>query len=234
MLFFQTCHPVLKFCVLPTVSTAEKQQLPLDKYYMLWFNKLPAPYIDDGVLENCSLMNCPYCGYHNSRVTDSREVNEGIRRRRQCLGCKARFTTYEHIQPVSLFVIKKDHRRELFDRQKLLSGLRKACEKRPLPVEKVERLANEIEAELYGLGRAEIPSAMIGDTVMKRLKGLDHIAYIRFASVYRDFTDITALKRELDTLMVGEGDTVPPSAQLPLLPDEKTSVAARRPKGSRR
>ncbi|HEY91420.1 MAG TPA: transcriptional repressor NrdR [Dehalococcoidia bacterium] len=179
-------------------------------------------------------MNCPYCGYHNSRVMDSREVNEGIRRRRQCLGCEARFTTYEHIQPVNLFVIKKDNRRELFDRQKLLNGMRKACEKRPLPVEKVERLADEIESEFYGLGRAEIPSTMIGDTVMKRLKGLDHIAYIRFASVYRDFTDITAMKQELDILLVDEGETVPPSAQLPLMPDEKPGVAVRRPKGMRK
>jgi len=174
-------------------------------------------------------MNCPYCGYHNSRVTDSREVNEGIRRRRQCLGCEARFTTYERIQPVSLFVIKKDNRRELFDRNKLLNGMRKACEKRPLSVEKIERLADEIEAELYGLGRAEIPSTVIGDTVMKRLKSLDHIAYIRFASVYRDFSDITALKQELDTLMGDEVETVTPSSQLPLLPDEEPG-AVRRPK----
>ena len=201
---------------------------------MLWLNKLPALYIVNIVLEKSSSMKCPYCGYHNSRVTDSREVNEGIRRRRQCLGCEARFTTYEHIQPVSLFVIKKDNRRELFDRQKLLTGMRKACEKRPLPVEKVERLADEIEAELYGLGRAEIPSALIGDTVMKRLKGLDDIAYIRFASVYRDFTDITALKQELDTLMVGEVAAVPPSAQLPLIPDEIPQVAVKRPKGMRK
>ena len=166
-------------------------------------------------------MDCPYCGYQDSRVTDSREVNEGIRRRRQCLGCGARFTTYERIQPVSLFVIKKDQRRELFDREKLLSGMRKACEKRPLPANTVDRLADEIETELYGLGRAEIPSAVVGDAVMRRLKALDHIAYIRFASVYREFTDITALKQEVDTLMDGEAVAAPPSAQLPLLPKQQ-------------
>jgi transcriptional repressor NrdR len=171
-------------------------------------------------------MNCPYCGYHDSRVMDSREINEGIRRRRQCLGCGARFTTYERIQPVSLFVIKKDNRREVFNREKMLIGLRKACEKRPLPTDVVDRMADEIEAELYRLGRAEIPSTMIGDAVMRRLKGLDHIAYIRFASVYREFTDITALKQEVDTLMDDKVEVAPPSAQLPLLPDEEVEEVA--------
>jgi len=177
-------------------------------------------------------MHCPYCGYHDSRVMDSREINEGIRRRRQCLGCEARFTTYERIQPVSLFVIKKDNRREVFDREKMLSGMRKACEKRPLPTDVVDRLADEIEAELYNSGRAEIPSTMIGDAVMKRLKGLDHIAYIRFASVYREFADITALKQEVDTLMGDEVEVAPPSGQLPLLPDEEAEVGARGLRGS--
>jgi len=179
-------------------------------------------------------MHCPYCGYHDSRVMDSREINEGIRRRRQCLGCGARFTTYERIQPVSLFVIKKDNRREVFNREKMLSGMRKACEKRPLSTDVVDRLADEIEAELYNSGRAEIPSTMIGDAVMKRLKGLDHIAYIRFASVYREFADITALKQEVDTLMGDEVEVAPPSGQLPLLPDEEVEVGARGPWGSER
>ena len=170
-------------------------------------------------------MDCPYCAYQDSRVTDSREVNQGIRRRRECLGCGARFTTYERIQPVSLFVIKKDRRREQFDREKMLSGMRKACEKRPLPADMVGRLADEIEVEVYGLGRAEVPSAVVGDAVMRRLKALDHIAYIRFASVYREFADITALKQEVDTLMDGAAEVAPPSAQLPLLPDEGQAVA---------
>lgn len=177
-------------------------------------------------------MNCPYCGYHDSRVMDSREVNEGIRRRRQCLGCGARFTTYERIQPVSLFVIKKDNRREVFNREKMLSGMRKACEKRPLPTDVVDRLADEIEAELYNSGRAEIPGTMIGDAVMRRLKDLDHIAYIRFASVYREFADITALKQEIDTLMGDEVEVASPSTQLPLMLDEEVGVGARGPQGS--
>ncbi|MFC2017415.1 transcriptional regulator NrdR [Chloroflexota bacterium] len=165
-------------------------------------------------------MNCPYCGYYDSKVIDSRDVNEGIRRRRQCLRCSSRFTTYERLQPASLFVIKKDERREEFSRDKLLTGIRKACEKRPLPTGTVDKLADDIEAELYHLGKAELPSAVIGDRVMERLKSLDYIAYIRFASVYRDFTDITALKREIDTLVSSEVEASSP-AQLPLLPDNK-------------
>jgi len=164
-------------------------------------------------------MNCPYCGYHDSKVIDSRNANEGIRRRRQCLSCSSRFTTYERLQPASLFVIKKDERREEFSQHKLLTGIRKACEKRPLPTGTVDKLADDIEAELYHLGKAEIPGAVIGDMVMERLKSLDYIAYIRFASVYREFTDITALKQEVDTLLNAEAKASPPTSQLPLLPD---------------
>ncbi len=172
-------------------------------------------------------MNCPYCGYHDSKVIDSREVNEGIRRRRQCLSCGSRFTTYERLQPTSLFVIKKDERREEFSRDKLLTGIRKACEKRPLPIGVVEKLADDIEAELYRLGRSEVPSAIIGDMVMAGLKNLDYIAYIRFASVYREFTDITALKQEVDTLVSSEVSASLPTSQLPLLPDDKLGKLAR-------
>jgi len=166
-------------------------------------------------------MNCPYCSYRDSKVIDSRVVNEGIRRRRQCLSCGSRFTTYERLQPASLFVIKKDERRDEFDGTKLLTGIRKACEKRPLPTGAVDKLADDIEAELYHLGRAEIPSAVIGDMVMERLKSLDYIAYIRFASIYREFTDITALKQEVDTLVGRQIETSHPTSQLPLLPNGK-------------
>jgi len=178
-------------------------------------------------------MNCPYCGSYDSKVIDSRDVNEGIRRRRQCLGCGSRFTTYERLQPASLFVIKKDERREEFDRNKLLAGIRKACEKRPLPTGTVEKLVDDIEAELYQLGKAEIPSTAIGDMVMSRLKNLDYIAYIRFASVYREFADITALKQEVDTLVDSQMPTPHPTSQLPLLPDEDLAVVARRRPRSR-
>ena len=166
-------------------------------------------------------MNCPYCGFYDSKVIDSREVNDGIRRRRECLQCGSRFTTYERLQPASLFVIKKDERREEFNRDKLLTGLRKACEKRPLPTGTVEKLADDIEAELFQLGKAEISTAIIGDMVMERLKSLDHIAYIRFASVYRDFADITALKQEIDTLVNNENNVPLLTSQLPLLPEDR-------------
>ena len=172
-------------------------------------------------------MNCPYCDYHDSKVIDSRGVNDGIRRRRQCLSCDARFTTYERLQPASLFIIKKDGRREEFSRDKLPTGIRKACEKRPLPIGSVDKLASDIEAELYQLGKVEIPSAVIGDMVMKGLKSLDYIAYIRFASVYREFTDITALKQEVDSLL-NSGTEISPAGQLPLLPNEQLKMLARR------
>ena len=179
-------------------------------------------------------MNCPYCSYPDSRVIDSRDVNEGVRRRRQCLSCDARFTTYERLQPASLFVIKKDERREEFNRTKLLTGIRKACEKRPLPAGAVDKLADDIEAELYHLGKAEIPGTVIGDMVMERLKSLDYIAYIRFASIYREFADITALKQEIDALVSDETEVSRPTSQLPLLPDDKLETAARRHQGSRK
>ncbi|MFH1775707.1 MAG: transcriptional regulator NrdR [Chloroflexota bacterium] len=164
-------------------------------------------------------MNCPYCNYYDSKVIDSRDVENGIRRRRQCLGCDSRFTTYERVQPAGLFVSKKDQRREEFNRNKLLAGIRKACEKRPLPTGAADKLIDDIEAELYRTGKAEIPSSLIGDMVMARLKKLDNIAYIRFASVYRDFADITALKQEIDTLL--EAESIRPTSQLPLLPTTK-------------
>ena len=166
-------------------------------------------------------MNCPFCGYQDSKVIDSRDVNDGIRRRRQCLGCEARFTTYERLQPASLFVIKKDERREEFNKEKLLAGLHKACEKRPLPTGTIDKIADDIEAELYGLGKAEIPSTVIGDMVMERLKKLDYIAYIRFVSVYRQFADITVLKREIDSLVTHEAEALVSISQLPLLPVEE-------------
>jgi transcriptional repressor NrdR len=168
------------------------------------------------------LLNCPYCGFIDSKVIDSRDVNDGIRRRRQCLRCDLRFTTYERVQRASIFVIKKDGRREEFDREKLLTGIRKACDKRPLASGAVAELVDGIEAELYQTGKSEIPSSVIGDMVMARLKKTDHIAYIRFASVYREFADITTLKEEVDSL--ASHASKPPADQLPLLPMEELPV----------
>lgn len=172
-------------------------------------------------------MKCPYCGNTESKVIDSRNVGGGIRRRRQCLHCGTRFTTYEHLQSRNLFVIKKDSRREEFNRDKLLAGIRKACEKRPLPTGAIDKLVDNIEAELYRLGKTEVPSSVIGDMVMARLQELDHIAYIRFASVYREFTDIATLKQAVDTLVDTEART-PPAGQLPLLSQEELTALGQR------
>ena len=172
-------------------------------------------------------MNCPYCGSQESRVIDSRSLDEVVRRRRQCLACSARFTTHERIQPHDIFVIKKDGRREEFNRDKLLSGIRKACEKRPLPTGTIDKFEDTIEAELYRVGKSEVSSSYIGDLVMEGLKKLDHIAYIRFASVYREFADIGDLKQEVDSLAVRRELT--PANQLPLPSSEAVnSVAGRK------
>jgi transcriptional repressor NrdR len=147
-----------------------------------------------------------------------------VRRRRECLGCSHRFTTYERVQTGSLVIIKKDQRREEFSRDKISAGIHKACEKRPLPTGTVEKIVDDIETELIAVGRAEISSKAVGELVMDRLKDLDQIAYIRFASVYRDFADITSLKREVDTLVEGRI----PASQLRLIPSEEYSVPVRR------
>ena len=169
-------------------------------------------------------MFCPYCGFEDSKVIDSRDVENSVRRRRECISCKARFTTYERVQPISLMVIKKDKRREEFNRNKLLLGIRKACEKRPLPTGTIDKIVEEIETSLYQIGKAEVPSSIIGEMVMEKLKSTDYIAYIRFASVYREFADITALKREVDNLI--EPKTVStPTSQLPLLPNVTPELA---------
>jgi transcriptional repressor NrdR len=159
-------------------------------------------------------VNCPYCGGQESKVIDSRGLDEVVRRRRKCLACDARFTTYERIQPHDIFIIKKDGRREEFSRDKLLLGIHKACEKRPLPTGAIDKFVDAIEAELYNVGKSEVSSSYIGDLVMEGLRKLDHIAYIRFASVYREFADIGALKQEVDSLAARRELT--PANQLPL------------------
>lgn len=149
---------------------------------------------------------------------DSRTVEEGIRRRRECLRCGRRFTTYERVLSTSLMVIKKDGRREAFQRDKLLSGIRKACEKRPLPTGAIEGVVDDIEGELHRMGKSEVPSSVVGELVMERLRALDHIAYIRFASVYRQFGDLEDVRREVESLS-GNGKPAHAKAQLSLLPE---------------
>ena len=148
-------------------------------------------------------MKCPYCGFDESKVIDSRPVEEGdsIRRRRECLKCEKRFTTYEKIESVPIMVIKKDKSREPFNREKLMSGLLKACEKRPVPTDKLEALTNEIENIIANTMEREITTSQIGELVMDKLKSLDEVAYVRFASVYRQFKDISTFMKELNSLL---------------------------------
>lgn len=145
-------------------------------------------------------MKCPYCVQGHSKVIDTREVGDAIRRRRECLECGQRFTTYERVASINLVVVKRDGRREDFDREKLLKGIRTACHKRPIPEETLEQVATEIESKLYRLGKAEIPSEVIGELVMERLRDLDDVAYVRFASVYRHFHDVDSLAAEIEAL----------------------------------
>ena len=149
-------------------------------------------------------MTCPFCGFKQDRVIDSRESKEGdvIRRRRQCLKCKRRFTTYERSDEIPYMVVKKDGRREKFDRQKVLTGLLKACEKRPVPMAKLAELVDAVESRLSDNPDREISTTDIGETLMDKLKGLDKIAYVRFASVYRDFQDVEAFLSELKNLVL--------------------------------
>ncbi len=145
-------------------------------------------------------MRCPYCSNDQNKVIDTRESNETIRRRRECLVCGRRFTTYERIAQAGLMVIKQDGRRETFDRQKLMAGIVKACAKRPVPMEQIEATVDEIEQGLHLLGKAEIDSQKIGQMVMERLRALDDVAYVRFASVYRRFADLDSLAVEIQRL----------------------------------
>ncbi|MHA1860093.1 MAG: transcriptional regulator NrdR [Candidatus Asgardarchaeia archaeon] len=148
-------------------------------------------------------MRCPYCGYEETKVVDSREISNGtiIRRRRECLRCGRRFTTYERIETLNVLVIKKDGRREIFDKQKIINGIMKACEKRPVSYSQIEGIANDIENTIRQEGLKEVESRWIGDFVMERLKELDRVAYIRFASVYKEFKDISDFERELKQLL---------------------------------
>ena len=148
-------------------------------------------------------MKCPYCGYSESKVIDSRPADEGtsIRRRRECLSCAKRFTTYETVESLPMVVIKKDGSRQSFDKQKVLGGMIRACEKRPVPLAELERIADEIEQDLQNSMDREISTADIGERVMEKLRYVDQVAYVRFASVYRQFKDIDTFMAELNKLL---------------------------------
>ncbi|HUM10524.1 MAG TPA: transcriptional regulator NrdR [Myxococcaceae bacterium] len=161
-------------------------------------------------------MRCPFCKRDDSKVLDSRESAEGAvtRRRRECLGCHKRFTTYERVEELMPLVVKKDGRREPYDREKLISGLQKAVEKRPVSMDRLEALVAEVEARILERGEKEVPSSLVGEEVMRRLRALDQVAYVRFASVYRSFRDIEEFMDELKGLL-----------------DDHGADAARRPRG---
>ncbi|MBA2700533.1 MAG: transcriptional repressor NrdR [Chloroflexi bacterium] len=155
-------------------------------------------------------MRCPHCGERDTRVVDSRDLDESatIRRRRECNACATRFTTYERMEAARLVLLKRDGTRQEFDRDKLAAGLRKALTRRPVPDNAAEQAADRIEAALRSAGATEIPSSRVGAMAMEQLRAIDHIAYIRFASVYQSFEDLEDLKREVDTLYAEKGDGV--------------------------
>jgi len=165
-------------------------------------------------------MLCPFCNNDDSKVIDSRDSGDGIRRRRECQSCSRRFTTYERVQTYTVMVIKRDGRREDFHREKLWGSLNKACAKRPLPTGSIDKMAEAIEAKLVNLGKAEVPSDAIGELVMDRLRDVDRVAYIRFASIYRDFRDIESFKEEIEALLEPRNTApVVPTNQLSFLDD---------------
>lgn len=152
-------------------------------------------------------MRCPSCNFPESKVIDSRRTeDEEIRRRRECLECGFRFTTYEKMEKLPLIVVKKSGARQAFDRGKILNGLIRACEKRPIPYDTLERLADEVETQLRSELDREVPTSLIGELVMERLRQLDEVAYVRFASVYRQFSDVSNFLKELEKLAQGKGE----------------------------
>lgn len=146
-------------------------------------------------------MRCPFCASTNSRVIDTRSAEGGVRRRRECEDCERRFTTYERVAPLRLMVVKRDARREPFDRNKILKGIQTACAKRPVPTESIEEQVTSIERELYHRGSREVTSREIGEMVMQNLRRLDEVAYIRFATIYRRFADVEDLADEIESLL---------------------------------
>ena len=153
-------------------------------------------------------MKCPYCGYLEDKVVDSRPADEGarIRRRRECLSCGKRFTTYEMIESMPLYVVKRDGTRQAFDRMKLINGMLRACEKRPVALDSIEKIADDIELELRGRLEKEVKSVTIGEMVMDRLKEIDEVSYVRFASVYRSFKDVNSFIDERNSLLRDSSD----------------------------
>jgi transcriptional repressor NrdR len=176
-------------------------------------------------------MKCPYCGHTDTKVTDSRESDDGIRRRRECLDCGRRFTTYERVQTAPLMVIKKDGRREEFNREKVLAGIRRSCAKLPVSAADIVAIVDDIETTLHAQGVIEVPSTEVGDMVMERLRELNHVAYVRFASHYRNFLSFEELQEEFERLATTprRSPRRAGAAQPPLLPPTALEASSATP-----
>ncbi len=161
-------------------------------------------------------MKCPYCHSKDSRVIDTREVPDGIRRRRECSDCRQRFTTYERVAGINLLIVKRDGRREEFERDKLIKSMRIACSKRPVSAEQLDSAAREIETDLYAMGRGEIQSLATGKLVMAHLQRIDEVAYVRYASVYRRFEDVSNIAEEIEHLLERKRRAEAQKNQIPL------------------
>ncbi len=179
-------------------------------------------------------MRCPKCGDSNTRVTDSRDSGLEIRRRRECGECGVRFTTYERALPDALVVVKRDGRREEFVSDKLLRSIQIACVKRPIPSGQLEKLVHEIESDLHIPGKSEVPAAAIGEAALNRLRALDVVAYVRYASVYRDFNSLEGFIGEVQTLLQSNPEAAQGAGQLELIPNEFAAPAKRRGRRGRR
>ena len=183
-----------------------------------------------GIRDTSCKMRCPFCKEDHDKVIDSRSSDAGrvIRRRRQCLACKRRFTTYEKAgESFKLNVVKKDNSRVPYDREKIIAGIQKSCYKRAISAEQIQNMADKVEEKIFQKYDKEVKSSFIGESVMNQLRKIDKVAYIRFASIYREFTDITTLKRAVDSLVGGDIGEPVPDGQLPLLPDEELAAVAR-------
>ena len=179
-------------------------------------------------------MRCPYCDHDNSRVTDSRDASDGIKRRRECARCGLRFTTVERAFSAAQLVVKRDGRREEFDREKVRNGILTACTKRPVSSQAIDRLVDDVERQIGGLGKAEVPGTVIGQLVMEALKALDHVAYVRFASVYRNFADLESFALEVEALQRDPEPHVDAALaaqlSLPMASSETPEKTVKRPK----
>ena len=165
-------------------------------------------------------MKCPYCHAANSRVIDTRDVPDGIRRRRECVNCNQRFTTYERVAGISLLIVKRDNSREEYSRDKLVRSIRVACSKREVSAGQIEAAAREVETDLYAMGRGEIPSRRVGELVMEQLRDLDEVAYVRYASVYRRFHDVDSIAEEIEQLQERKRREQEQKNQIPLPLDD--------------